>query len=534
MKRLLQQWVAEQAERRPDRAALVMGPSRTTYDELEATSNRLARQLRAVGCRRGDRVALLLPKSPVAVTSLLGVLKAGGVYVPVDPANPAARVAAILASCAPRIVLVAGRGARSLTELAAGTRSTPSFRVGCLDAPGPSDSALRADFSLADLSAFSPASLDQPRVPSDPAHILFTSGSTGVPKGVVITHASVVYFVEWANRYFGPAPGDRHSGHSPLHFDLSTYDVFGTFAAGAELHLVPPELNLLPHKLADFMRAAELTQWFSVPSVLTHMAKAGVVRDGDFPTLKRVLWCGERFPTPGLRHWMQRVPHAAFTNLYGPTETTVASSCYTVPRCPDDDSVPVPIGRPCDGEQLRVLDEELRPVSDGTIGELYIGGVGLSPGYWCDPERTAAAFVPDPQGRPGERLYRTGDLASVGADGLHYFHGRGDTQIKSRGYRIELGEVEAALLALDELEECAVVAVPSDGFEGTSMCCAYVPAAGAEITPGNLRQRLATRLPPYMLPARWLALERLPRNANGKIGRRELQEAFLGHEAVAR
>src|SRR5213078_2537104 len=190
-----------------------------------------------------------------------------------------------------------------------------------------------------------PASVNSPR---DPAHILFTSGSTGIPKGVVITHENVEHFVTWANSYFGTLPGDRVSGHPPLHFDLSTFDVFGTFASGAQLHLVPPEINLLPNALAEFIRVSELTQWFSVPSLLSYLAKFDVVQFNDFPTLRRLLWCGEVFPTAALRYWMARLPHVTFTNLYGPTETTIASSYYTVPTCPEHDGVAIPIGTPCE------------------------------------------------------------------------------------------------------------------------------------------------------------------------------------------
>ena len=229
--------------------------------------------------------------------------------------------------------------------------------------------------------------------PDDAAHILFTSGSTGDPKGVVITHANVIHFVEWAVRYFGMAESDRVSCHPPLHFDLATFDIFGAFAAGAKLHLVPPELSLLPNKLADFIRDSELTQWFSVPSVLNYMAKFDVVRQNDFPALRRLLWCGEVFPTPALSYWMKRLPRVSFTNLYGPTEATIASSYYKVPNCPADNTQAIPIGTACDGEELLVLDGSLRPVPQGEVGDLYIGGVGLSPGYWRDPAKTAAAFV---------------------------------------------------------------------------------------------------------------------------------------------
>ncbi|MHC4549087.1 MAG: amino acid adenylation domain-containing protein [Planctomycetota bacterium] len=510
---LLQDAIARQARSRPDAVAVVLGEERLTYGELEAASNRLAHRLKQSGCRRGDRVCFVLPKSPWAITSILGILKADCVYTPIDLDSPAPRVAKILASCRPRLLLAGDPAARLLDAL------QPDLPLGWLGVgarPG-------AAFDLGDLEAMSPAPLASRNEPSDPAYIFFTSGSTGTPKGVVITHRNVTAFVEWANGYFGVDATDRCSAHSPLHFDLSTYDIFGTLAAGAELHLVPPGLNLMPNKLAEFIRAAELTQWFSVPSILNYMAKLDVVRPDDFPALKRVLWCGEVFPTPGLVYWMEKLPKVQFTNLYGPTETTIASSYHTVPACPADPRTEVPIGLPCAGEDLHVLDAQLAPLPTGEVGDLYIGGVGLSPGYWEDEEKTRAAF----RTSGGRRVYNTGDLARVGSDGLVYYIGRSDTQIKSRGYRIELGEIESALHALTTLEESAVVAVETGGFEGAAICCAYAPLRGSELRPLDLKQQLAKVLPKYMLPFRWKQLGQLPKNANGKIDRRALKTAFL-------
>ncbi len=380
----------------------------------------------------------------------------------------------------------------------------------------------RADWTVADGGPLSPAN-----GPEDLAHLLFTSGSTGVPKGVMITHANVVAFVEWATSHFGTAPSDRISGHPPLHFDLSTFDIYGTFLAGAELHLVPAAANLKPDALVDFIRDGELTQWFSVPSALTFMAKYGALRQDDFPRLKRLIWCGEVLPTPTLIEWMGRLAHVRFTNLYGPTEATIASSYFTVPECPTDPTAPIPIGEACAGEELVVLDGEMRPLPRGEIGEIYIGGVGLSPGYWRDEEKTAAAFRAHPSSsQDGARLYRTGDLGRIGKDELLYILGRVDSQIKSRGYRIELGEIEAALNAQPILKECAVIGVDMGGFEGTAICCAYAPLEGEEVSDARLRSRLAELLPSYMLPAHWLALEALPKNLNGKIDRPKLREHF--------
>ncbi len=526
MTRLLQTGFLDRVDRAPDATAVRFGDDAVSYAALALRSGRLAAALREAGCREGDRVALFLPKSIPAIEAILGTLRAGAVYVPIDTASPAARIARVVASAAPSIALAVPSTLALTAETLVASGSAPAPRIGLL---GPRDAVSRAAriaFDAGDVARHAGSPPEISTGPDDAAHILFTSGSTGVPKGVVITHAMVLAFLDWAIPYFGMAPGDRMSQHPPLHFDLSTFDVHGGLASGAEIVLVPPELNLIPKKLAEFMRERRLRQWFSVPSTLHYMAKFDVVRHGDFPEMKRLLWCGEVFPTPALAYWMKRLPHVTFTNLYGPTEATIASSYYTIPECPADESVPVPIGRACEGEELLVLDDRLRPVRPGETGDLYIAGVGLSPGYWRDEKQTAEAFVPRPGAGPGERIYRTGDLASVGPDGLVRFHGRADSQIKSRGYRIELGEIETALHALGALEECAVVGAATSGFEGTSICCAFSVRPGGEATPPRLRSALTGRLPSYMIPARWKLLPRLPKNANGKIDRRALREMF--------
>ncbi len=524
---LLQEWVTRQAQRRPEAIALVMDRQRITYGQLEQTSNRLARLLKESGCKAGDRVCLLIPKSPMAIISQIGILKADCMYVPIDTVSPAPRTAKILESCEPRCLLAAGPTTDLLDQLDDLVSFGESISIGWMSRELFEGKNLFPRFALADLDNFSSDSVNCQNRASDGAHILFTSGSTGVPKGVVITHSNVIHFVEWAVKYFDFREGEKHSGHPPLHFDLSTFDIFGTFAAGAELHLVPAGVNLLPNKVVEWMRASELTQWFSVPSALNYMAKFDVIKQNDFPTLRRLLWCGEAMPTPTLIYLMHRLPHVTFTNLYGPTETTIASSCYTVAACPDGKSTPIPIGFACEGEELLVLDERLRRVPSGEIGDLYIRGVGLSPGYWRSPEKTSEVFLLNPESSdPSDRIYRTGDLAKVGEDGLVYYLGRADSQIKSRGYRIELGEIETALHSLGALRECAVVAIDSDGFEGKVICCAYVCHTDFPATAARLRTDLAALVPGYMLPSRWMALERLPQNANGKIDRPKLRQLF--------
>jgi amino acid adenylation domain-containing protein len=528
MKPSLQAYVSRQAERRPQATALVDGDLGVTYAALEMRANRLARLLRE-RVRRGDRIGLLLPKSASAIAAMLASLKLGAIYVPLDPDGPAARLEKILRAAECRVLLASAPALPLLRELM--PRFNPMLQPGLVwlgEAPADAGD-LKASLREADAAALSPEPLAGGGGGDDPAHLLFTSGSTGTPKGVVVAQRNVIAFVTWANGYFGLGESDRISCHSPLVFDLSTWDLFGGFAAGAEVHLVPPQLNLFPGRLVEFIRARRLTQWFSVPSLLAYLARFDAVQPGDFAELRRIIWCGEVFATPALRYWMERVPHASFTNLYGPTETTIASSYHRIDAPPADAAAGVPIGRACAGETLHILGPDLAPLPPGEVGEIAIGGAGVTLGYWRDPERTAAAFV-DLPAQPDGRVYRTGDLGVRDRDGVVHFLGRKDAQIKSRGHRIELGEIEAALHAVPEIGQAAVVALPAERFGGHAICCAYV--ARAELSPAAARERLAALLPRYMLPVRWRAMERLPANANGKVDRVALRAMFAEDVAV--
>jgi amino acid adenylation domain-containing protein len=516
------------AERQPDAGALVYEDRRLTYADLETSSNRLARLLLDMGCSRGDRVCLLVPKVPEAIIAMLAALKAECVYVPIDIASPAPRVEKIIGSADARVLLTSQEASNLVDNLFARGNLRAGTVVGSIGNDALAGEAFSSGFAFGDADAFSSEPVVGGAREFDPAHILFTSGSTGIPKGVVITHSNVIHFIDWAVDYFGIDSTDRVSGHPPLHFDLSTFDIYGALAAGAELHLVPSSLNLLPHKLAGFIDEHELTQWFSAPSLLTYLTKFDAVGEGAFPHLRRLLWCGEVMPTPTLIHLMRRLPHLSFTNLYGPTEATIASSYYTVPSVPRSETESIPIGVPCAGESLHVLDEDLNELPVGETGMLYIGGVGLSPGYWRDEEKTSEAFLERAGAAGGpDRVYRTGDLAHRGEDGLFYFHGRLDTQIKTRGYRIELGEIEAALNALGRVQESAVVAIEGSEFETISICCAYAPLSGASLEPREIAAELRRVLPPYMIPTRWEAFDHLPKNVNGKIDRAHLKELFV-------
>jgi amino acid adenylation domain-containing protein len=517
---LLHEWVKAQAHARPDATAVVCGAARMSYGELEATSNRLARVLREAGCRQGEPIAVLMTKSPMAVVALLGISKADGVYVPLDPTSPGARLRKMIQTCGIDRVLANGEAEPALADLLEGAPSTP-LAIGWLDGEGPR--TITAQFGLGDLSLFSADRIESRNRAFHPAHVFFTSAANGVPKGVILTHANVMHCVEWANRYFGMQADDRVSCHSPLHVDMSVLDIFTAAAAGAELHLVPPIVSVLPNNLSEFIRSSAITHWCSVPSVLSYMAQFDLVRRDSFPALKRIAWSGDVMPTATLAHWMDRLPQVKFTALYGPTETSIVCSAYPVSERPDPKQ-PIPIGTACTGKELFVLSPTLEPVPPGEIGELYIGGAGVSRGYWGDLAQTNACFARHPQ-RLNERLYRTGDLARVDNKGLAYVVGRRDEQIKKRGHRVELGEIESAMRTIGAVKQSAIVALDRGDFDGALICCAYVPAANG-CSPVWLRRELSRLIPGYMLPIHWLAVDGLPLDGSGDTDRARVKELF--------
>ncbi len=498
-----------------------------TYGELGAWSNRVAHLLIELGVVPGDRVAISVPKGAAAIAAMLGAAKAGAAYVPIDPDSPLARIALVVEAAEPRVVIA---DPTAVATVMAADQAIDEVVVGTITQDAPTWPRPAA-FTGADLARHDGASRPSVRWAADDlAHVLFTSGSTGVPKGVMITNANVFAFVDWAVEHFGYQPDDQLSGHSPLHFDLSTFDVFAAFAAGATLHPVPKRVNVNPKDLAAWIRERELTQWFSVPSALNHLVRYDDVLPGDFPSLRRLIWCGEVLPTPTLISLMTALPHAEFTNLYGPTEATIASSWYRVADTPADPTESVPIGRPCSGERLVVLRDDGSDADDEEIAELYIEGVGLSPGYWRDDDMTVQRFRTDLI--DGRRLYRTGDLAWRRADGVVMFVGRVDSQIKSRGHRIELGEIETALSTVSILNDSAVVAIDVDHLDGAAICAAFT--ADEPIKPARLAKELSQLIPRYMLPHRWIQLDAMPKNVNGKIDRPVLRTAFEAAEEGAR
>lgn len=514
------------AELRPDGVAVVDGGRSITYRELDRRANQLARALRNRGLHRGDRVGLYLEKSIEAVTAVHGILKAGGVYVPLDATAPPARLGRIAADCGLRMLVTAAAMAPRWPDLlAAGTGIEVLL---CADGPMPDPSRDRRGAQAVGADAIDECSaepLTTNGISLDVAYILYTSGSTGAPKGVKLSHQNGLAFVTWAARELGLSPDDRLSSHAPFHFDLSTFDLFAAALAGASVVLVPRRVSLFPSELAKLIEREGITVWYSVPSILTMIATRGGLRPGALPTLRVVLFAGEVFPTRYLRSLMQQLPSARFCNLFGPTETNVCT-WYDVPPIPDDETQPIPIGRAIDDVEVLVVTDAGTEAGAGEVGELLVRGPTVMQGYWGDEERSTQALVSHPfNPEATDRLYRTGDLVEWLPGGELRFIGRRDDQVKSRGYRVELGEIEAALHTHASVVECAVMAVPDDIF-GNRLEAVVV--ANRAVTAGELTELCGLLLPRYMVPETFHMREELPKTPTGKLDRRRLSIEIIG------
>ena len=517
---LLPHLLTEAAERFPHRVAVKDDAGELRYAELERRANRLAHALREAGVSRGDRVGLLLNKSIDAIVGIYGILKMGAAYVPLDPFAPAPRLAYITRDCGVRCLVTQREKSQEWRLLA--EAGAPLEHLVVMNAEASELGEPPKGVRTLDRRALDAAPGEWPGVPGidlDLAYILYTSGSTGQPKGVMLSHLNALAYVTWCYDYFGPRSEDVFSNHAPLHFDLTILDIYTAAMAGATLAIVPPDVSVFPLQLASFIEDRRITIWYSVPSVLTMLVLRGNLTVGRLPSLRHVIFAGEVFPTKHLRALMKLLPHAQFTNLYGPTETNVCTY-YRVPILPEAQTEPIPIGKPIDNVEVVAVTEAGPPAADGEVGELYVRGNTVAAGYWGDAERTARSFLANPFSPAQDRTYRTGDLVRRAADGNFIFIGRGDHQIKSRGYRIELGDVEAALAAHPRVEECAVVAIP-DEVVGNRLK-AFVVANDPGLKEGDLVKFCAERLPKYMIPEFFEFVTSLPKTSTGKIDRRVL------------
>ncbi len=463
---------------RPEAEALVFEGRSMSYAELDRRSAALAGALAERGVGAGDLVAVALDRSFELIVALVGVLRAGAAYLPIDAAHPADRIARIMAAAAPRVTLASAQ------------------------LPGGGATLRPADWPRHGSAPAGPA-------PGDAAYAIYTSGSTGEPKGAVIEHRAIVNRLEWMRAHYGVGPQDRILQKTPATFDVSVWEFFLPLLAGATLVIAAPGAHRDPAAIARLIREHRVTTAHFVPSMLAaflaHPDAAGL-------SMARVFCSGEALTTD-LRERFHATLTAELHNLYGPTEAAVDVSYWDASR--GDASNPMPIGRPVWNTRLYVLDSALRPLPHGVTGELFIAGVQLARGYLGRPDMTERAFIPDPF-HPGERMYRTGDLARFRPDGAILYLGRADGQVKLRGFRIELGEIEAAIAASPRVLQNRVIA--REDRPGDRRLVAYVVAA-----PGYdaeaLRAHVAARVPDYMVPSAFVTLDALPVNSSGKLDR---------------
>ncbi|MDA3660137.1 non-ribosomal peptide synthase/polyketide synthase, partial [Mycobacterium xenopi] len=470
---------AAQVARIPDAVAIRCDGRSTSYRELDAAANRLAHNLIHHGVAPGACVALLLPRSADAVVAMLAVLKTGAAYLPIDPAIPATRIEFML------------------TDAAAVAAITTAGLAGRLDG-----------HAVVVIDVDDPRIQDYPdtplpaHAPDDVAYLIYTSGTTGVPKGVAVTHRSITQLLDSLDAGL-PRPGVWSHSHS-LAFDVSVWEIFGALLRGGRLVVVPTATAQSPDDLHNLLVAEQVEVLTTTPSAVRMLSPDGLESVA-------VVLAGEACPADVVDRW---AAGRLMVNAYGPTETTM---CVAISAPLTPGSGAPPIGSPVAGAALFVLDGSLRPVPPGVVGELYVAGAGLAHGYVRRASLTASRFVACPFGPAGLRMYRTGDLVRWRGDGQLEYLGRADEQVKIRGYRIELGEIQSALSELDGVEQAVVIA--REDRPGDKRLVGYITGAA---DPTGLREKLALRLPDYMIPSAVVALEALPLTVNGKLDKRAL------------
>ncbi|HEU4537840.1 MAG TPA: non-ribosomal peptide synthetase [Polyangiaceae bacterium] len=487
------------ARERPDVVAVSDEGASLSYEALVARSLDIAHALRAAGVRPGDRVGVLLPPSSSFIAAAVGVMRAGAAYVPLSPDLPAARLAQIADRCA----ITTAIGGADATRLDAA-------RVRVLRLEDVATGAAHFDLSRDEGLAYT----------------LFTSGSTGQPKGIDVRHRNVLALLRATAALVRTDPSDAWCWFHAASFDLSVWEIFGPLLSGARVVVARPEHRHDPRKLVQLLRSAGVTVLQLTPSALRLLK--GVTAGGPPPVaLKHIVSCGEALPADTANYFLPWT--RSFWNMYGPAETTVYATYFEVIR-PLDGGGYVPVGEPLAGYRVHLLDERLEPVAFGEVGEMFIAGDGVAAGYANDPAATATRFLPDRDGGADGRVYRTGDFARLAEGGLHYI-GRRDHQTKVHGYRVDLLEIEDAIRAWGRVRDAAVTCDNASGENRLHAFVVFEPAPGAD-EKVRLEDWLAGRLPAYMIPTAYTTLPALPLNAHGKVDRAALRAA--PGEAAAR
>lgn len=479
-----------------------------TFNDLNRLSEQVASFLLGQGVRKGDTVGVRLDKCTLAYSLIIACLKIGAPYFVVDPNNPMTRVEHILKTCAPKLVF-------SAKEL---PLAVDGYHLIEIDR--------ERQFEFLETGGAKPSTKMEAIVGTDPSYIMFTSGSTGVPKGAVMSHANLLNFIAWARTEFSVTTDDVFTNVNPLYFDNSVFDLYASIMNGASL--VPFDAATMrdPYKALRRIDEMKCTIYFSVPSLLIYFQTLKILTSGTFAHARTIIFGGEGYPKAKLKEVFDYFhPRVEIVNVYGPTECTCICSAYRVTAIDFKDLTGYsPLGGPIPNFSFHILTEndQLAPV--GEIGELCLGGPCVGLGYYNQPELSAKVFTRNPlQDKYHERIYHTGDLVRLSTeDGKVYFVGRKDSQIKHQGYRIELSEIEHALCKIAGIDEAVALHGTRDGF---SKIIAIVASANG-LTANAIRQQVASALPAYMIPGQVEVLPHLPKNDNGKIDRNLLRTRY--------
>jgi amino acid adenylation domain-containing protein len=502
----------KQVQVSPRNVALIVDGITMSYGELNNLANRLAHHLVERGLRIEDKVAICIDRSFEMVTALLAVLKAGAAYVPLDPTYPSERLRAVLKDCEPFIVL-SQTSLLSVILEAQPNRLILNIHDDHLWSQGPDSDLNRQDMG---------------HTCRNLAYVMYTSGSTGQPKGVMVEHRSIVNRIHWMHNGYGTGPDDVVLQKTPLAFDVSVWELFGPLLSGGKLVIARPGGQKDPGYIAHTIQAYGITTVHFVPSMLqVFLERVGVQ---ECSSLANVICSGETLPAHLLRRFVELFPNVALHNLYGPTEATVDVTAWTCRTAFEGHSVP--IGKPIANTQIYILNDSVDLVPIGVVGELYIGGLGVARGYLNQPELSAARFLGNPfSSDPDERMYKTGDLGRWLPDGNLEFLGRNDFQVKIRGNRVELGEIETRLAEYPGIRDC-VVALREDASGDKRLIAYYSSADGKLVDPGKLQTELDLKLPKYMLPSEYIHLETFPLTPNGKLDRAALPAPTFQRECI--
>lgn len=468
-----------------------------SYKELDAWSNRAARWLSSFDVVLGDRVAIWARKSCATIACMQATLRLGAAYVPIDPGTPYERVRAIVRDCDVRVVV---------TDSFLASGQEPQFDKQVIWLDGRIGSAK----SWATVATLSASRLDicSLKTPDDLAYILYTSGSTGRPKGVCISHRNAAAFLHWAVREVKSEATSVFCNYASLQFDISVFELYGAFASGALVSLVPEEIACSAHQLVAFIRSEKITIWYSVPTAMVLMMQGGLLTE-SLPYLRVAAFAGEAFPIQPLRRIRQQLASVRLFNFFGPTETNVCT-CYEILTVPEDPGRSVPIGNAASGDRVWLVKADGSVAQPGEEGELWVEGPTVMLGYWGAP--------------PHEGPYRTGDICRLSEDGTLDFCGRRDRMVKVRGYRIELDEVETVISQHPRVREAAVM-IEGEGV--SSRLAAYiVPLGSRGPTLIELKEFSATLLPHYMVIERIHIVSEFPRTLSGKVDRMLLAMEF--------